>query len=211
MIRLVPLLSAALLIGGCMTPTWKGHLAGSPIAADKVILVGSFAAVPPINQEREGPAPRRMSCGSAAACTGGGGGTVLVGGQQGNLLGLFTPDRSEPMRQSVNRMPFANFDWAWIPMEGTFAIEVPRRQALYLRGFQYYTKGDDAVVRFELPGTVELRPDDRVVYVGEIRLVRTGERRVTFNDRKADARKALESAGLRDVLALPWRTQLFAP
>jgi hypothetical protein len=202
MTRLVPILFAAML-AGCMTPTWKGYVAGSPLAEEKVILVGSFAAVPPINQEREGPPPR---------CYGGPcGANLLVGGQEGNLMGLFTPDLSESMRMSINRMPFSTFDWAWIPMEGTFAVEVPRRDVLYLRGFQYYTKGDDGAVRFELPGRVPLRPGDRVVYVGEIRLVRTGERRVSINDRKADALKALEVAGLKDVLALPWRTQLFTP
>ncbi len=199
---LVPVLSAALL-GGCMTPTWQSHVPGRPIAGDKVLLVGSFAAVPPINQKREGPAPW---------CYGGPcGESLLVGGQAGNLLGLFTADLKEPMRQSINRMPFSDFDWAWIPMEGTFVIEVPRRETIYLRGFQYYTKGDDAAVRFELPGRVALRPTDRVVYVGEIRLVRTGERRVTFNDRLAETRKALEAAGHADVLALPWRTQLLVP
>jgi len=202
--RLVPILSAALL-AGCMTPTWKGHVAGNPIAEDKVILVGSFVAVPPINQQREGP--QRCYGGPATGC----GGTALVGGQEGNLLGLFTPDLSEKMRESLLRMPFATFDWAWIPMEGTFAVEVPRSDRIYLRGFQYYTKGDPGVVRFELPATVSLRPDDRVVYVGEIRLVRTGERRVAFNDRRADARQVLESAGLGDLLALPWRTVLFTP
>jgi hypothetical protein len=76
---------------------------------------------------------------------------------------------------------------------------------------QYYTKGDDGGVRFDLPGRVELRPGDRVVYVGEIRLVRTGERRATFNDRLAETRKALQEAGYADVLAVPWRTQLLAP
>lgn len=207
MTRLVPFLSATLL-AGCMTPTWQRHVANSPLPADKVILVGSFAAVPPINQEREGPAPRCYSpTGDRSGC----GGTMLVGGQEGNLMGLFTPDLSESMRMGTMRMPFDTFDWAWIPMEGTFAIEVPRREHVYLRGMMYYTKGDDALVRFELPGRVDVRPGDQVVYVGEIRLTRTGERRVSFNDRKSDARKTLEASGHSDVLALPWRTQIFVP
>lgn len=198
------LVSAALL-AGCMTPTWRAHAVGSPITDDKVILVGSFASVPPINQERE--TPQRCYGTASTGC----GATILVGGQEGNVMGLFTPDLSEKMRMSNMRMPFDTFDWAWLPMEGTFAIEVPRWQVIHLRGIMYYTKGDDAMVRFELPGRIDLRPGDKVVYVGEIRLVRTGERRVSFNDRVADARRALEAGGLRDVLALPWRTQLFVP
>jgi hypothetical protein len=210
--RLVPFLSA-ILLAGCMTPTWKSHLAGSPLADEHVILVGSFTADPPFTQERQGPAPRDPLCYGTVAervgrCTGG---TVLVGGQGGNLMGYFTPDLSENMRQSVNRMPFDTFDWAWMPLEGAFVIEVPRRPQVLLRGVQYYTKGKEGAVRFELPARVDVRPGDRVVYVGEIEVVQKGERRVTFNDRLADTRKALEAAGYSDVLALPWRTQLFAP
>lgn len=205
--RLVTILAAALL-GGCMTPTWQSHVAGAPVQADTVLLVGSFAAVPPINQEREGPAPR---CYTGGGMIGGCGGNGLMGKQSGNLMAFYTPDLSERMRESINRMPFTRFDWSWIPMDGAFVIEVPRRDAIYLRGMQYYTKGDEGGVRFELPARVALRATDRVVYVGEIRIVRTGERRVTFSDRLADTRKALQAGGFTDVLALPWRTQLLAP
>ena len=65
-------------------------------------------------------------------------------------------------------------------------------------------------------GTVSERESDRpaadrVVYVGEIRVVRdAGGRRVTFADRLAETREALKAAGHADVLALPWRTQLLA-
>jgi hypothetical protein len=203
--RLVPLLSAALL-AGCMTPTWQTHVAGAPVQADRVLLVGSFAAVPPINQEREGPPPRCYSNGTGSC-----GASILVGRQSGNLMAFFTPDPSAPMRASINRMPFDDFEWSWIPMDGAFVIEVPRRDAIYLRGVQYYTKGDEGGVRFELPAHVALRASDRVVYVGEIRLVRTGDRRVIFSDRLAATRGALEAGGYADVLALPWRTQLLAP
>lgn len=90
-----------------MTPTWQSHVPNAPNPEDRVILVGSFAAVPPITQEREGPAPRCYGYGAEGI---------------GNC-----------------------------------------------------------------PGTV---------LVGE---------------RQADARKTLETAGFSDVLALPWRMQLFAP
>lgn len=202
--RLVPISLA--LLAGCMTPTWQSHLAGAPVQADRVLLVGSFVAVPAINQEREGPPPRCYG-GPGGGC----GGNGLIGKQQGHLMAFFTPETSEAMRPSLNRMPFSSFDWSWIPMEGPFVIEVPRREHIYLRGMQYYTKGDDGGVRFELPARVDLRPDDRVVYVGEIRLVRSGDRRVIYNDRQAETRKALEGAGYAEVLALPWRAQLLAP
>lgn len=209
MTRLVTALSAALL-AGCMTPTWKSHVAGAPFGHDRVILVGSMTADPPFRQDRQKPAPHDPLCYGTVAervgkCTGG---TVLVGGQAGNLMAFFTPDHSEKMRESVNRMPFDTFDWAWLPLEGAFAIEVPRRPQILLRGVQYYTKGDEGAVRFELPALVDIRPEDRVVYVGEIRVVQQGQRRVSFADRAADTRKALEAAGFADVLALPWRTQL---
>lgn len=207
--RILPILSAALL-AGCMTPTWQSHAAGAPLPDDRVILVGSFLADPPFTQERQGPAPHNPLCRGTAAervgnCTGG---TVLVGGQAGNLMCIFTPDFSEKMRTSVNRMPFDTFDWAWMPLEGAFVIEVPRRPQILLRGVQYYTKGEEGAVRFELPGRADLRAGDRVVYVGEIRVTGKTERRVTFHDRAAETRAALERAGYADVLALPWRTQL---
>jgi hypothetical protein len=204
---------AAIALAGCMTPTWKTHVAGSPVADDRVILVGSLTADPPFTQERQGPAPHDPACYGTVAervgkCTGG---TMLVGGQAGNLMAFFTRDRSEGMRQSINRMPFDTFDWAWLPLEGAFVIEVARRPEVLLRGVQYYTKGSEGAVRFELPGRVELRPGDRVVYVGEIRVVQKGERRVAFGNRLAETRKALETAGFSDVLAIPWRTAILTP
>jgi len=204
--RFLPILSS-LALAGCMTPTWKTHAAGAPMADDHVLLVGSVMAIPPFNQEREGPVPICYSAAHGQPC----GGTMLVGGQAGNLMGFFTTDLSEKMRTSVNRMPFDTFDWAWIPLEGAFVIEVPRRERIYLRGVQYYTKGDDGAVRFELPGHVDLRRNDRVIYVGEIHVVRTGERKITFEDRQADTRKALEAGGYGEVLATPWRKAVLVP
>ena len=75
--RTVATLGAAALLAGCMTPTWKAHVAGTPVATDTVILVGSFLADPPFTQERVGPAPHDPQCyGSVAEsvgrCRGGG-------------------------------------------------------------------------------------------------------------------------------------------
>lgn len=196
------LATAALgLLAGCMTPTWQGHAPGAAIANDKVILVGSLVADPPFNQDTKKSRTPMISYVPDAP-------TALVGGQAGNVMAYFTADLSESLRQSVNRMPFDRFDWAWLPLEGYFFVEVPRRSPVYLRGMQYYTRGDDGAVRFELPAQVDLRGDDRVVYVGEIRVVGGAQRRFTFQDRAAEARKVAEVAGYRDLLALPWRTRL---
>lgn len=193
-------------LAGCATPTWPKHAPGSGIPADRVILVGSFVAVPPIEQRGQ-RAP--------------GGGTwvngryeppghvVFVGDQAGHVAAVFTPDRSEPWQEATLTMPFSRYDWSWIPMVGAFAIEVPRQPVLHLRGFFYLTDGGS--VRFELPADVELRADDRIVYVGEVRVVRTGDRRILFNDRAQETRRALGDGGFSDLAAAPWRTRLFHP
>jgi hypothetical protein len=189
------------LLAGCMTPTWQRHAPGAPIGRDTVILVGSISADPPFNQDT--PVARTWQLQPTPNVP-----SSFVGGQAGNVMAYFTDDVSEPLRQSVNRMPFDRFDWAWLPMQGYFFVEVPRRERVLLRGMQYYTRGDDGAVRFELPAQVDLRDDDRVVYVGEIRVVGGPQRRFSFNDRAAEARKVAEAAGYGDVLALPWRTRL---
>ena len=203
MSRLALVALASLAGAGCASPTWQRHAPGAALPEDKVVLVGSFTAVPPI-QQRGNRAP--------------GGGTwvgnhyeppgrvVFVGEQEGNVAAIFTPDLAEPWRQDTLGVPFGAYDWAWIPMDGYFAIEVPRREHLYLRGVFYVTDG--GAVRIELPAQVDLRRDDRVVYVGEIRLVRTGERRIVFNDRTSEARKAFTASGYGGLVSTGWRTRL---
>lgn len=205
MSRLAALVAVATL-SGCGAPTWQRHLVGAGLPQDKVILVGSFVTVPPI-QQRGNAAPRGGSFVNGRYEPAGG--VVFMGEQKGNVAAVFTPDLSEPWREDALRVGFNSYDWAWFPMEGTYVIEVPRERRLHLRGVFYVTDGGS--VRFELPAEVDLRPDDRVVYVGELRVVRTGERRVLFNDRTAEARAALKEAGYEDVLSVPWRTRLFRP
>ncbi len=193
-------------VAGCAAPTWKRHLVGAGLPDDKVVLVGSFTTVPPIQQRGNATARGGQWVNGRYEPAGG---VVFVGEQQGNVAAVFTPDLSEPWPQDALTVGFGRYDWAWLPMDGTFVIEVPRQARLHLRGVLYVTDGGS--MRFELPAQVDLRSDDRVVYVGEIRVVRTGERRTLFNDRVAEAREAVKAAGYADVLAVPWRTRLFRP
>jgi hypothetical protein len=197
---------ALMACAGCAAPTWKRHLVGAGLPEDKVVLVGSFTTVPAI-QQRGNAAPRGGTFVNGRYEPTGG--VVFIGEQKGNVAAVFTPDLSEAWQQDALSVGFDTYDWAWFPMDGTYVIEVQRQPRLNLRGVFYVTDGGS--VRIELPAHVELRPDDRVVYVGEIRVVRTGERRTLFNDRLTEAREALKAAGYDDVLAVPWRKRLFAP
>ena len=203
---LVTALALALAAAGCATPTWKDHLAGARLPADKVILVGSFVTVPPIAQRgvRTATGPSYGANGWEPQ-----GGVVFVGKMAGNVGAAFTLDLAEPWRQDSAGMPLALFDWAWFPMDGHFFVEVPRLQKFFLRGFFYVTDG--GTTKIELPARVDLPPGARVVYVGELRLVRTGDRRTIVNDKLAEARRAAEAAGRVDLLAVPWKTSLLSP
>lgn len=200
------LTAVALAAAGCATPTWKDHLAGAGLPADKVVLVGSFVTVPPIAQRgvRTATGPSYGPNGWEPQ-----GGVVFVGKMAGNVGAAFTLDLAEPWRQDSMGMPLALFDWAWFPMSGHFFVEVPRLQKFFLRGIFYVTDG--GTTKIELPARVDVPPGARVVYVGELRLVRTGDRRTIVNDKLAEARRAAEAAGRVDLLAVPWKTSLLSP
>ncbi len=203
--RIVPVAALAAL-AGCFTPTWQRHLAGTALPDDKVILVGSFTTVPPIQQRGNSTDRGGWVNGRYEGPTN----VVFVGETKGNAAAIFTPDLSEPWQQNARSVGFSTYDWAWFPMDGgAYVVEVPRRPRLNLRGVIYLTDG--GWVRFEVPAQVDLRPDDRVVYVGEIRVVRSGDRRTLFNDRTAETRNALKAAGYAEALAVPWRTSVFRP
>ncbi|HSM93831.1 MAG TPA: hypothetical protein VLT47_13190 [Anaeromyxobacteraceae bacterium] len=197
-------LAAALAAAaGCATPTWPDHLAGAARPNDRVILVGSFVTVPPITQ-RGVRTPTGPSASGEPQ-----GGVVFVGKMAGNAAAVFTADLSEPWRADTMGFPVSRYDWAWFPMGGYFFVEVPRVSRIFLRGVLYQT--DAGSSRFELPAAIDLAPGDEIVYVGELRVVRTGERRTLYNDRLAEARQAAEAAGHRNLLAARWRTSLPRP
>lgn len=199
-------LVCALALAGCWRPSWRSVQPGSPLAPDKVVLVGAFVSVPPIQQR--GNAPQR-------------GGTwvngryeppgkvIFVGEQEGNVAALFTRDLSQKWDQEAYGAPLASYDAAWIPMEGPFFIEVDRAPTVYLRGVMYVT--DAGGVKWELPARVDLRPEDRIVYVGELRVVRSGERRVLVKDEHLATRRAAEELGLSQLTGRSWTVRLLKP
>ena len=196
-------LAGALALGGCWRPSWRTLQPGSPLAPDKVVLVGSFVSVPPIQQR--GNAPQR----SGTWVNGHyepPGKVIFVGEQEGNVAALFTRDLSQPWDEESYGSPLATYDAAWIPMEGPFFIEVDRAPTLYLRGVLYVT--DAGGVKWELPARLDLRPEDRIVYVGELRVVRTGERRVIVKDDHVAARRAAEELGMSQLAGKPWTSRL---
>lgn len=205
MTRIVPLAALA-AFAGCAAPTWKRHPVGTGLPDDKVVLVGSFTTVPPIEQRGNDTARSGQWVNGRYEPAGA---VVFIGEREGNVAAIFTPDLAEPWQQDALGVGFSTYEWAWFPMSGPYVIEVPRRARLNLRGVVYLTDG--GFVRFEVPAQADLRPDDRVVYVGEIRVVRSGERRILFSDRIGEARGAVKAAGYEEVLAVPWRTRLFRP
>jgi hypothetical protein len=93
-----------------------------------------------------------------------------------------------------------------MPIDGHFFVEVPRSKVLYLRGFTYLTNAGPSI--FELPAQVEIGAQDRVVYVGEIRVRRDGRRGVEFRNAVDGAKRAARERGLDGLLTVPWRTRL---
>ena len=131
---------------------------------------------------------------------------IFVGEQEGNVAALFTRDLTQKWDQEALGAPLATYDAAWVAMEGPFFIEVDRAPSLYLRGVVYVTDGGG--VKWELPARLDLRPEDRIVYVGEVRVVRTGERRVLVKDEHVATRRAAEELGLSQLTGKPWTVRL---
>lgn len=179
----------ALGLAGCAGVTWPAPRPGQRLAPTEIVVVGSFAAVPPFAQY--GPAP---------------GNAVLAGELSGNLVAFFAPDLAEPWDPSPAALPLARAERALFPLRGPFAFVVPRAGTVYLRGVVLQT--DTGADKYELAVRVELVPGDRVVYVGELKLVRTGGARLLVRDERAAARKALGEAGLSAIASLPWKTRL---
>jgi hypothetical protein len=184
--------AGALLLAGCAGATWRTPRPGERIGPDEIVVVGSFAAVPPFQQV--GPAPTSA---------------VLVGELRGNLVAFFAPDLAERWDPGPTSLPLARAERALLPLRGHFFFVVPRPGAVYLRGVVLQT--DAGADKYELPIRIDLAAGDRVVYVGELKLVRTGDARLLVRDERAAARKAAGEAGLTEVVALPWRTRLARP
>jgi hypothetical protein len=184
---------AALAVTGCFTPTWRNLAPGERATSGTVVLVGRFAAVPPIAQMNSG----------------GAGNVVIPGSMNGNVVAYFTKDLSPAFDHEPLSQPLEGAWTAWVPFDGWFFIEVPRREQTFLRGFAYVTNAGWS--RIEAAARVPLRPGDRVAYVGELAAVRTGDRRLAVRSRLADAREAAEALGYASLLAEPWQVRLAEP
>jgi hypothetical protein len=202
--RTVAVALAGLALAGCFKPTWRRVEPGMPLGRDTVILVGSFAADPPVEQHK---VPR--DCGGTWV---NGhyeppGKVVFVQETDGNVMAFFTRDLSEPFEAATMKTPSrAGYDWFYVPLSGHFFMEVPRAKRLNLRGFTYITNAGSRM--FGLPAFVDLSPKDRFVYVGEIRVRRGEGRRATFVNAMDGARKAARQKGLSQIADAPWTVRL---
>jgi hypothetical protein len=184
---------AALALTGCFTPTWRSLAPGEGVARESVVLVGRFAVIPPIAQ---------MNAGGA-------GNVIIPGSMNGNAAAYFTRDLSVPFSHEPTSEPFAGAWTAWVPFDGWFFIEVPRREEVYFRGVAYVTNAGSS--RIEAAARVPIRPGDRVIYVGELSAIRSGDRRLAVRSRLADARAAAEELGFGALAAERWQVRLAEP
>lgn len=185
--------AGALVLAGCAGVTWRAPQPGEPIGSSEVVVIGSFAAVPAF--EQYGPAPTNA---------------VLLGDLRDNLVAYFAPDLAERWDPSPTAQPLVRAERALFPVRGHFFFVVPRRPGtVYLRGVVLPT--DLGADKYELPVRIDLAAGDRVVYVGELKLMRLGGGRLLIRDERAAARKAAHDAGLAQVAALPWTTRLARP
>ncbi|HEX9291554.1 MAG TPA: hypothetical protein VF904_18695 [Anaeromyxobacteraceae bacterium] len=185
-------LLAALALGGCANATWRSPRAGEALRSGEVVVVGSFTAVPGFDQY--GPVPTNA---------------ILVGDLRGNLLAYFASDLSERWDPSPMGSPLSRAETALIPIRGHFFVVVPGPGPIWLRGVVLPT--DTGAQKYEAPLRIEVAPGDRVVYVGELKLVRTGGRRLLVREDRATARRAASESGLGHLLDVPWTTRLASP
>lgn len=165
------------------------------------MLIGSFASDPKIDQHHA-PDSRRATW--VAGRYEPPGKIVFTGETDGNVMAFFTPDLSEKWEQDAMR-PLSRYDWTYLPLEGNFYVEVPRGSHVYLRGITWLTNA--GFEKFEVPGEVQLSPDDQVVYVGEIRLL--GGKPVFRN--RADQARALAAKHGYEKLVSGWKVRLLKP
>ena len=181
-----------LLEAGCFVPTWRAQPTGARPARGTTVLAGRIAFVPPIGQY----GPIRNN-------------TILAGGADGNVIAHFTTGLGEPFETAPHTNPLQESWTAWMPVDGWFFIEVPEAAPVYLRGFEYLT--DRGKISIAAPMRLPLVRGEPVAYVGEITVVRSGERRVSVRHRLEDARKVAQESGQGGLLGVPWAVRLAEP
>ena len=107
---------------------------------------------------------------------------ALSGPDEGILV--YFSEGLEGQFDSSQHPPLASGTTAWLPVQGTFAVELPST-VRYLRGYVHAHCGHGHCVhghghgtRVELPIRLDLRPGDRAVEVGQIVVVRTSPRKI---------------------------------
>lgn len=199
--RLVAAL-APLALAGCFTPTFTKLQPGVPIPADGVVLIGSFAPSPAIDQHHQ---PRDCGGRWVNGQYEPPGKVVFVQETDGNVMAFFA-DPAEPFDSAKRAVP-ARYDWTYMPLSGHFYVRIPPgARRLHLRGFTYVTNAGARM--FDLPAFVDIRASDRVVYVGEIRVRRGPGRRAEFVNAMEGAKRAARSGGLRALADRPWTVRL---
>ncbi len=186
----------------CFHPTWAPLRPDTGLSPDTIVLAGSLRADPPIQQH----GLPRGHCGVwYQGRWEPDGKIVFVQETDGNLMAMFTSDLSEPWKPQ-ERKAVEPTAWTYLPVQGHFFIQVPRASRVQLRGLYYLTNAGART--FELPAHVDVSPQDRVVYVGEIQLQRSGARRAGFRDQVEGARAAARERGLTQLLQEPWTVRL---
>jgi hypothetical protein len=200
--RSLVLLLAAVSVTGCFKPTWVSIRRGEALRPDTVVLVGAFSSLPAIQQH---DLPRNCQGTWSNGHYEPPGKIVFVQETEGNVMAFFTPDLSQPWSSDGRKVP-SKYDWTYMPLDGVFFVQVPRVQTAYLRGFTYLTNAGTRM--FDLPAKVEIGPEDRVVYIGEIRVQRGPKGRAEFVNRLDVARRTAKERGLDGIADLPWTTRL---
>ena len=192
-----------LSIAGCFHPTFIPVQPGDAVAGDSVVLVGSFVSDPPIDQHG---VPRNCGGTWVNGRYEPAGKIIFVQETDGNVMAFFTADLSEKWQSDALRPLGGPYDWTYMPLSGHFFVRIPRVGRVNLRGFTYLTNAGMRI--FELPAQVDIGPQDRIVYVGEIRIHRNGPRRAEFRNAMERARSAARERGLDGILAAPWKARL---
>jgi hypothetical protein len=165
-----------------MTASWRQLAPSEGPEAGHVVVVGALRLHPPI--EMHGDAPK-----------------FGVLPPKDHVYAMFTHDLSESFDRS-RRVPLSRYESAWLPAKGWFFLDLPDARPVYLRGF-LHTDGLTGSAT-ELPVWIQVTRKDRVVYIGEINLVRTPPVRVTVNSDVNLARRASAETGRQTLLQLPW-------
>jgi hypothetical protein len=180
--------AAALACAACAGASLRTPQPGEPLRTGETVVVGSVVAIPPF--EQIGPRP----------------GAVSLGGAKGSVLAYFSDDLAEGWNNSPTGSPLSRAETALVPLDGPFFFVVPRPGTIFLRGLLVPTDAGSEKLQVSL--RLDVRPGERVVYVGAIKLIRTGDRRILVRDDQRAARGSASALGLEQLAGAPWIRRL---